>query len=127
MAGMDTEFQGEAWVAEGATVGYLSQEPELDPDKDVRGNVMDGVAHKQAIDQRADVLGRQGAAQGAEAVAGKDAGLWAARGQEAPGHGRIAIQVAFFIRNLLIRNLGADFQISSPENRHSQRHSQTPK
>ncbi|MEM7426068.1 MAG: energy-dependent translational throttle protein EttA [Pseudomonadota bacterium] len=49
MAGMDKEFQGEAWLAEGATVGYLSQEPELDPDKDVMGNVMEGVAAKQAI------------------------------------------------------------------------------
>ena len=49
MAGLDTEFTGEAWAAEGARVGYLAQEPELDPDKDVRGNVMDGVAEKQAI------------------------------------------------------------------------------
>jgi ATP-binding cassette ChvD family protein len=49
MAGIDTEFTGEAWVAEGAKVGYLAQEPQLDADKDVRGNVMDGVAEKQAI------------------------------------------------------------------------------
>ncbi|MEM8876429.1 MAG: energy-dependent translational throttle protein EttA [Pseudomonadota bacterium] len=49
MAGLDTEFTGEAWAADGAKVGYLAQEPELDPDKDVRGNVMDGVAEKQAI------------------------------------------------------------------------------
>ncbi len=43
MAGMDTEFSGEAWAAEGIKVGYLSQEPHLDPTKDVKGNVMDGV------------------------------------------------------------------------------------
>ena len=48
MAGQDKDFQGEAWVAEGARVGYLPQEPELDPNLDVRGNVMLGVAAKQA-------------------------------------------------------------------------------
>ncbi len=49
MAGMDTEFTGEGWVAEGARVGYLPQEPHLEPDLDVRGNVMLGVKDKQAI------------------------------------------------------------------------------
>ena len=49
MAGLDKEFTGEAWVAEGATVGYLEQEPQLDPAKDVLGNVMEGVAEKKAI------------------------------------------------------------------------------
>ena len=49
MAGMDREYTGEAWLAEGATVGYLAQEPVLDPTKDVMGNVMDGVADKKAI------------------------------------------------------------------------------
>ncbi len=48
MAGQDTDFTGEAWAAEGAKVGYLPQEPELDPALDVRGNVMLGVAAKQA-------------------------------------------------------------------------------
>jgi len=43
MAGRDTEFQGEAWPGEGITVGYLEQEPQLDPAKTVRENVMDGV------------------------------------------------------------------------------------
>ena len=43
IAGIDKEFIGEAWAAEGITVGYLPQEPQLDPTKDVRGNVMDGV------------------------------------------------------------------------------------
>ena len=49
MAGIDTEFQGDGWVAEGARVGYLPQEPQLDPDLNVRENVMLGVAEKQAI------------------------------------------------------------------------------
>ncbi|WP_298090134.1 energy-dependent translational throttle protein EttA [uncultured Sphingomonas sp.] len=43
MAGMDPDFQGEAWAAEGVRVGYLAQEPQLDPSKDVMGNVKDGV------------------------------------------------------------------------------------
>jgi ATP-binding cassette ChvD family protein len=43
IAGMDTDYQGEAWAAEGVRVGYLPQEPHLDPSKDVKGNVMDGV------------------------------------------------------------------------------------
>jgi ATP-binding cassette ChvD family protein len=43
MAGMDTEFSGEAWAAEGITVGYLPQEPQLNPKKTVKENVMDGV------------------------------------------------------------------------------------
>ena len=43
MAGRDTEFQGEAWAGEGITVGYLEQEPQLDPTKTVKENVMDGV------------------------------------------------------------------------------------
>ncbi|WP_136634537.1 energy-dependent translational throttle protein EttA [Pseudooceanicola onchidii] len=49
MAGWDKDFSGEAWHAEGAKVGYLPQEPELDPNLDVRGNVMLGVAGKKAI------------------------------------------------------------------------------
>lgn len=49
MAGMDKDYTGEAWAAEGAKVGYLPQEPELDPTLDVRGNVMLGVAEKKAI------------------------------------------------------------------------------
>ena len=48
MAGIDKDFTGEAWAAKGARVGYLPQEPELDPALDVRGNVMLGVAGKQA-------------------------------------------------------------------------------
>ncbi len=49
MAGIDKEFTGEGFVAEGAKVGYLPQEPPLDPELDVRGNVMLGVAAKKAV------------------------------------------------------------------------------
>ncbi len=49
MAGIDTEYTGEGFVAEGARVGYLEQEPQLDPKKTVRENVMEGVAAKKAI------------------------------------------------------------------------------
>jgi ATP-binding cassette ChvD family protein len=56
MAGLDTEFSGEAWAADGARVGYLPQEPQLDPAKSVRGNVMDGVAPQKAILDRYNEL-----------------------------------------------------------------------
>ncbi|MGV8841011.1 MAG: energy-dependent translational throttle protein EttA [Bauldia sp.] len=56
MAGMDKEFTGEAWLAQGATVGYLPQEPQLDPTKDAMGNVMEGVAKKRAILDRYNEL-----------------------------------------------------------------------
>jgi ATP-binding cassette ChvD family protein len=49
MAGMDKDFTGEAWAAQGVRVGYLPQEPQLDDDKTVRENVMQGVAEKQAL------------------------------------------------------------------------------
>jgi ATP-binding cassette ChvD family protein len=48
MAGQETEFVGEAWAADGVSVGYLPQEPVLDETKDVNGNVMEGVAEKKA-------------------------------------------------------------------------------
>ncbi|ETD87485.1 energy-dependent translational throttle protein EttA [Rhodobacter capsulatus] len=48
MAGIDKDFQGEAWAAKGAKVGYLSQEPQLDEQLSVRENVMLGVAEKTA-------------------------------------------------------------------------------
>ncbi|GLQ53505.1 energy-dependent translational throttle protein EttA [Devosia nitrariae] len=56
MAGIDTEFAGEAWVAEGATVGYLAQEPQLDPALNVIGNVMMGVKEKRDIVDRYNEL-----------------------------------------------------------------------
>ncbi len=56
MAGWDKDFQGEAWAAEGARVGYLPQEPVLDEQLNVRGNVMEGVAAKQAILDRYNAL-----------------------------------------------------------------------
>ena len=56
MAGIDKEFQGEAWSAEGAKVGYLPQEPELDETISVRENVMLGVAEKKAILDRYNEL-----------------------------------------------------------------------
>ena len=56
MAGYDKEWTGEAWVAEGARVGYLEQEPQLDADKTVRENVMLGVAKQKAILDRYNEL-----------------------------------------------------------------------
>ena len=56
MAGQETGYNGEAWAAEGAKVGYLAQEPELDPAKDVLGNVMDGVRElKNLLDRFEEV------------------------------------------------------------------------
>jgi len=56
MAGVDTDFMGEARPAKGIRIGYLPQEPQLDPDKDVRGNVEEGVAETKALlDQFNDV------------------------------------------------------------------------
>ncbi|MGA0915885.1 MAG: energy-dependent translational throttle protein EttA [Ilumatobacteraceae bacterium] len=52
MAGLDDGYSGEARLTPGFTVGYLAQEPELDPAKDVRGNVMDGVVEVQSIIDR---------------------------------------------------------------------------
>jgi len=56
MAGLDTEFTGEAWAAEGARVGYLPQEPQLDAQKSARDNVMDGVAAQKAVLDRYNEL-----------------------------------------------------------------------
>ncbi len=56
MAGEITEFDGEAWPAKGVKVGYLPQEPQLDPEKDVRGNVEDGVAETRALLERFDEI-----------------------------------------------------------------------
>ena len=56
MAGMDKEFSGEAWAAEGASVGYLPQEPSLDESLNVRDNVMLGVSEKKAVLDRYNEL-----------------------------------------------------------------------
>ncbi len=56
MAGLDSEFSGEAWAADGARVGYLAQEPQLDPEKSVRDNVMEGVAPQRAVLDRYNEL-----------------------------------------------------------------------
>ncbi len=56
MAGVDQEFQGEAWAHKGTKIGYLSQEPELDPNKDVRGNVEVAVAEQRALLDRFNAI-----------------------------------------------------------------------
>ncbi|MDA0341401.1 MAG: energy-dependent translational throttle protein EttA, partial [Proteobacteria bacterium] len=52
MAGLDSEYSGEAWSADGASVGFLQQEPDLNPDKDVRGNVLEGLEEIHALVER---------------------------------------------------------------------------
>ena len=49
MAGLDKEFNGEAWAAEGARVGYLAQEPQLDASKDVMGNIIEALGEQKAL------------------------------------------------------------------------------
>ena len=59
MAGVETEFSGEAWPAEGINIGYLAQEPDLDPSMDVTGNVLSGMGEaKQLIDRFNEVSAR---------------------------------------------------------------------
>ncbi|MCC5962647.1 MAG: energy-dependent translational throttle protein EttA [Rhodobacteraceae bacterium] len=69
MAGQDKDFTGEAWAAKGARVGYLPQEPELDASLDVRGNVMLGVAGKQAKLERYNELAMNYSDETAEEMA----------------------------------------------------------
>ena len=81
MAGLESEFSGEAWAAEGARIGYLPQEPQLDPSLDVKGNVMLGVAQKQAIlDRYNDLMMNYSDETAEEATSLQDqidsAGLW---------------------------------------------------
>src|SRR4028118_2057168 len=52
MAGVDKDFNGEAWAAEGTRISYLSQEPELDPALDVRGNVEEAVRAQRGLLRR---------------------------------------------------------------------------
>jgi energy-dependent translational throttle protein EttA len=56
MAGEDTDYQGEAWLADGMRVGYLSQEPRLDESKDVRGNVEEAVKETRGLLQRFEAI-----------------------------------------------------------------------
>src|SRR5271154_6969127 len=56
MAGVDSDFRGEAWAAEGATIGFLPQEPALDPAKDVFGNVSEGLAEAKALLDRFEAV-----------------------------------------------------------------------
>jgi ATP-binding cassette ChvD family protein len=56
MAGIDNEYTGDAWAAEGARIGYLAQEPQLDPAKSVRDNVMEGVSPQKAVLDRYNEL-----------------------------------------------------------------------
>ena len=56
MAGQETNFAGEAWAAEGVKIGYLQQEPQLDPEKTVKGNVEEAVAHVRGLLHRYDEL-----------------------------------------------------------------------
>ncbi len=81
MAGLDTEYNGEAWVAEGARVGYLEQEPHLDPALNVRENVMLGVAKQKAILDRYNELAMNYSEETADEMTKlqdeiESAGLW---------------------------------------------------
>jgi ATP-binding cassette ChvD family protein len=59
MAGVDENFQGEAWAAKGTKIGYLPQEPQLDPAKDVRGNVEEAVADQRKLLDRFNAISMQ--------------------------------------------------------------------
>jgi energy-dependent translational throttle protein EttA len=81
MAGLDKEFTGEAWAADGVTMGYLPQEPQLDAAKDVLGNVMDAVAAKKALLDRYNEIAANYTDETADEMAKlqdeiESAGLW---------------------------------------------------
>ncbi|HUF28286.1 MAG TPA: energy-dependent translational throttle protein EttA [Gemmatimonadaceae bacterium] len=59
MAGVDTDVQGEAWAAQGTRVGFLPQEPELDPTKDVKGNVDEAVREQRSLLDRFQEISMQ--------------------------------------------------------------------
>ncbi len=59
MAGLDTEYTGEAWAAEGVKIGYLEQEPKLDHTKNVLGNILDGLKEKKALLDRFNAVSLQ--------------------------------------------------------------------
>ncbi len=58
MAGMETDFSGEAWPAEGISIGYLAQEPDLDTSLDVAGNVMGGLGKAKELVDRFNEVSR---------------------------------------------------------------------
>ena len=60
MAGLDTEFNGEAWAADGIKVGYLPQEPQLDPDRNVIENIEAAVPEKQMVEKFNEISARLG-------------------------------------------------------------------
>ena len=96
MAGLDKEYNGEAWVAEGARVGYLEQEPQLDASKSVRENVMEGVAKKKAILDRYNELAMNYSEETADEMTKlqdeiEAAGPLGSRQQGRPGDGRAAL------------------------------------
>ncbi len=69
MAGQVTDFAGEAWAADGIKVGYLPQEPELDPEKDVLGNAIEGVGEKKELLDRYNELATNYSDETAEEMA----------------------------------------------------------
>ena len=69
MAGQVTDFAGEAWAADGIKAGYLPQEPELDPEKDVLGNAMEGVGEKKELLDRYNELATNYSDETAEEMA----------------------------------------------------------
>jgi len=96
MAGLDKEYNGEAWVAEGARVGYLEQEPQLDPTKTVRENVMLGVGKQKAILDRYNELAMNYSEENRrrdDQAAGRDRGRRpvGSRQQGRSGDGRAAL------------------------------------
>ena len=105
MAGLDKEYNGEAWVAEGARVGYLEQEPHLDPAlKTVRENVMLGVAKQKAILDRYNELAMNYSEETADEMTKlqdeiEAAGPLGSRQQGRPGDGRAALPARRFRRD----------------------------
>ncbi len=104
MAGLDKEYNGEAWVAEGARVGYLEQEPQLDASKTVRENVMLGVAKQKAILDRYNELAMNYSDETADEMTKlqdeiEAAGPLGSRQQGRSGDGRAALPARRFRRH----------------------------
>ena len=108
MAGIDKEYNGEAWVAQGARVGYLEQEPQLDPAKTVRENVMEGVAKQKAILDRYNELAMNYSDETADEMTKlqdeiEAAGPVGSRQQGRSGDGRAALPARRFRRDKTVR------------------------